>query len=133
MTTVTPALPAGFGRIARSYPAAMPSAAHPPAAAAATSRRAAQSLRRQGLAASLAHIGAVLLARAAKAARQSARRWAQQTQRRATERALQALDARTLRDLGLGDSEISSIAAEAAGEVEATRARVWKAIGPGVF
>lgn len=45
-------------------------------------------------------------------------------QRRDTERALYGLDPRVLRDIGCSPSEITSIAAEAAGEIEATRLRV---------
>jgi len=45
-------------------------------------------------------------------------------QRRDTERALRGLDPRVLRDIGCTPSEITSIAAEAAGEIEATRLRV---------
>jgi uncharacterized protein YjiS (DUF1127 family) len=47
------------------------------------------------------------------------RRW----QRAGTESALNELDARTLRDIGLDRSEISSLAAEAHGVVPATRIR----------
>lgn len=48
---------------------------------------------------------------------------------RHTRLALQALPAHTLRDLGLDRSEIPSIAGEAAGECDATRARVAQTLG----
>jgi uncharacterized protein YjiS (DUF1127 family) len=46
------------------------------------------------------------------------RRW---LDRRAMHRALRELDPRTLRDLGIDRSEISSVCAEMAGDAEATR------------
>lgn len=61
--------------------------------------------------------------------RRQALAWARGRGRRRTERALHGLATETLRDLGLRPSEISSAAAEAAGEVEATRQRAWREIG----
>lgn len=43
---------------------------------------------------------------------------------RATEIALRGLDAATLRDIGIGRSEIESLPREAAGTIEATRLRL---------
>jgi len=47
--------------------------------------------------------------------------WKRQRQEQETRRALQLLDRRTLRDLGLDASEILSVAAEAAGTAERQR------------
>ena len=49
--------------------------------------------------------------------------WRRRQQASATYLALQALDARALRDLGFDRSEISSVAAEIAGDAARTRAR----------
>lgn len=49
--------------------------------------------------------------------------WRRRQQASATSLALQALDARALRDLGFDRSEISSVAAEIAGDAARTRAR----------
>jgi uncharacterized protein YjiS (DUF1127 family) len=49
--------------------------------------------------------------------------WRQSQRARATRAALQSLDARALRDLGIDRSEIDSVAAELRGATEITRAR----------
>ena len=49
--------------------------------------------------------------------------WRRKSKERATFRALNRLDARTLRDLGFDRSELTSVAAEVAGEAECTRVR----------
>jgi uncharacterized protein YjiS (DUF1127 family) len=122
---------ASFGRIARSWPVATPgivAAAAQPSTAGSTVtlpvgvRRFAGSLRRHGGLATAAHVGAALLAGAAASARQYAKQWSQRHQRRLTERELRGLDASTLRDLGVHQSEITSLACEVAAEVQATRA-----------
>jgi len=117
-------LTARFGRITRSYPA--------PAFAAAVAGfgvPVAGVLRRDGLVAGVARALALVLSRLARAIEQGGRRWALARERRRTEIALSGLDARTLSDIGFARSEISSVASEAAGEIEATRQRVWCEIG----
>jgi len=57
----------------------------------------------------------------ADALRSAARRWRQRREMRRTYEALSGLDARTLRDIGVGDREIGSIAAELAGRAERSR------------
>jgi uncharacterized protein YjiS (DUF1127 family) len=63
---------------------------------------------------------------ATAAAARAARRWVSAWQRRRAEhetfRALRALDARTLHDLGLDASELRSVAMEISGETDPTRA-----------
>jgi uncharacterized protein YjiS (DUF1127 family) len=120
-----PGLSPGFGRVARSDPAPALAGGAP----AFISRGLARSLRRHGVLATTAHQGALALERAAELARQFAQRWSQRRQHRDTVRALAALDAGTLRDLAIGASEISSLAAEAAGQVEASRRRAQPPIG----
>jgi uncharacterized protein YjiS (DUF1127 family) len=146
------AFTAHFGRIARSYPA-MPRGRAPvllsslpslPSLAALASlpslsggslqsRRSAGSAlrtaRRDGLAAAGARLFARVLAWLAQAAERRGQQWARARERRLTEHALRHLDSRTLRDMGLTHSEISSMAAESAGEAEATRSRAWREIG----
>lgn len=90
-------------------------------------------LRREGMAAGSARLVARGLARLAQAAEQRGQQWLRDRERRRTERALRGLDARTLRDIGFTPGEITSVAAEAAGEVEATRLRAWREIGARVF
>lgn len=76
---------------------------------------------------------ALLVARALSWLAQAAHRCVQLLQRerlqRLTIRTLAALDAHTLRDIGLTPGEIPSIGAEIAGTVEATRERAWREIG----
>jgi uncharacterized protein YjiS (DUF1127 family) len=71
-----------------------------------------------------------LLHATAAAVMEALRRQAQcHARRRAAHRTEQELgwfDDRTLRDLGLGRSEIGSIASESAGDVEATRQRITR-------
>jgi len=112
---------ASFGRVARRHPA-------PP-------RRRARlvsptpTVRHDGFAATAARLFARALAGLAQAAERRGQQWARARERRLTEAALRQLDSRTLRDIGFTHSEISSMAAESAGQVEATRARVWREIG----
>ena len=54
-----------------------------------------------------------------------AERFEQERNARRTVQALSRLDARTLRDIGLDASELSSAAFEAAERIEATRRRIW--------
>lgn len=118
-------LPTGFiprfGRIARSYPALPPRRTDRVSPAAV--------LRDEGLATSAARLFARALGRLAEAADRRARQWAQARQLRRTEHALRELDSRTLRDIGFTRVEVSSVAAEAAGLVEASRIRVWRDAG----
>ncbi|MBL8347031.1 MAG: DUF1127 domain-containing protein [Rubrivivax sp.] len=121
------AFTARFGRVARSYPAMPRHRAHlwSPLSARSTLRTA----RQDGLAPAGARLFARVLAWLAQAAERRGQQWARARERRLTEHALHQLDGHTLRDIGLSRSEISSMAAEAAGEVEATRSRVWREIG----
>jgi uncharacterized protein YjiS (DUF1127 family) len=57
-----------------------------------------------------------------------ARRWRQKRELRRTYEALSGLDARTLKDLGFGDHEVSSIAAELAGRAERTRIQALRTL-----
>lgn len=124
------ALPAAFtaryGRVARSYPA-MPRR-RPLLVSPASAMSPMQALRHEGLAATAARLFAHALARLALLAERRRQQWAQARERRLTELALRQLDGHTLRDIGLTDAEIPSMAAEAAGQVEATRARVWREV-----
>ena len=54
-----------------------------------------------------------------------AERVAQEREARRSLQDLSRLDARTLRDIGLDASDLSSAALEAAGRIEATRRHVW--------
>ena len=68
-------------------------------------------------------------ARAAIAAlRQLAAEWSRRRLARQTLHALQTLDSRTLRDLGLDRSETVSVVAELSGDAEVTRARLLLAV-----
>jgi uncharacterized protein YjiS (DUF1127 family) len=55
-----------------------------------------------------------------------AERFAQERKAQRTVQALSRLDARTLRDIGLDASELTSTALEAAERIEATRWHVWR-------
>jgi len=67
------------------------------------------------------------LARAtAGALRRAIGNWRRQRDRHATERALRALDARTLRDLGFDPSEVRSVAMELSGGAEPTRVQALR-------
>jgi uncharacterized protein YjiS (DUF1127 family) len=57
-----------------------------------------------------------------------ARRWRQKRELRRTYEALSGLDARTLKDIGFGDHEASSIAAELAGRAERTRIQALRSL-----
>jgi uncharacterized protein YjiS (DUF1127 family) len=57
-----------------------------------------------------------------------ARRWRQWRELRRTYEALAELDARTLKDLGFGDHEAGSIAAELAGRAERTRIQALRSL-----
>ncbi len=119
------ALSTRFGRLARSHPAKPRGRAH--------AVRPVSAMRREGLAATVARRFARGLAWLAQAAKRRGRQWARARERRLTETALRRLDSRTLRDIGLTHSEIPSMAAECAGQVEATRARAWRELGSPVF
>lgn len=79
-------------------------------------------LARAHRSASLAEIVTALVSALAAAARDGLKSWLRARSERETYRALSALDARTLRDLGLDASEVRSVAAELAGATEPTRA-----------
>jgi uncharacterized protein YjiS (DUF1127 family) len=79
--------------------------------------RAARAYRSAGLAAIVTEI-----ARAAMDAfRRAIKAWRRRRDRHATERALRALDGRTLRDLGFDPSEVRSVSMELSGDAEPTR------------
>jgi uncharacterized protein YjiS (DUF1127 family) len=78
-------------------------------------------LARAHRSASLAEIVTALMSALAAAARDGLKAWLRARDERATYRALSALDARTLRDLGLDASEVRSLAGELAGAIEPTR------------
>jgi uncharacterized protein YjiS (DUF1127 family) len=58
--------------------------------------------------------------------RQMITRWKRQQQARATYLALRGLDSHILRDLGFHRSELLSVAAEAVGHADSTRARLGR-------
>jgi uncharacterized protein YjiS (DUF1127 family) len=74
-----------------------------------------------GMLADAAHAVAAFLARAWQRRRQRA-------QARAMYHALSTLDDRTLHDLGFERSEITSVASEATGEAQRTRAQTMRAL-----
>lgn len=115
------AFTASFGRVARSYPAMPRSRTRPVSPMSAA--------HHEGLAATGARLFARVLAWLALAVERQGQRWARARERRLTEYALSQLDSQTLRDIGISRSEISSLAAEATGQVEATRTRAWREIG----
>jgi uncharacterized protein YjiS (DUF1127 family) len=78
---------------------------------------AARAKVRTGLAAMVAELAQA----AAAAVRRALDAWRRQRDRHATERALRALDGRTLRDLGFDPSEVHSVAMELSGDAEPTR------------
>jgi uncharacterized protein YjiS (DUF1127 family) len=127
---LTTALTATFGRVARSYAAWSPGRARPlPSMPSMAPAAPVGTLRREGLAASAARVLARALAWLARAAERRGQQWARQRERRLTEHLLRQLDSHTLRDLGLTHGEIPSMAAEVAGQIEATRTRAWLEIG----
>jgi uncharacterized protein YjiS (DUF1127 family) len=70
------------------------------------------------------HVWEARLDAVAAAVRQAYARWNQRRRAADTRRVLEQLDVRTLRDLGVDRSEISSVAAELAGDAEVTRMQV---------
>lgn len=64
----------------------------------------------------------------ADSVRSQAQRWRDWRAMRRTYRALSDLDPRTLRDIGVGDHEIGSIAAELAGRAERTRVHALRTL-----
>jgi uncharacterized protein YjiS (DUF1127 family) len=137
------AFTARFGRVARSYPAMprrrplpglamssrMPSPLSSPMSSTVSSPMSPmRAVRHEGLAVAAARLFARVLARLAQAAEQRGQQWARARERRRTELALRQLDGHTLRDIGLTEGEISSVSAEAAGQVEATRVRAWREV-----
>ncbi len=79
-------------------------------------------LARAHRSASLAEIVVALVSALAATVRDWRKSWQRARDERDTHRALSALDARTLRDLGIDASEVRSVAAELAGGAESTRA-----------
>lgn len=110
-----------FGRATRSHSAPPRGRARPASPAPAAPD--------QGAAATAARLLARVLAWLAQAAERRGQQWARAREQRLTAQALGRLDRATLRDIGLTHSEIGSMAAEAAGLVERTRARAWSEIG----
>jgi hypothetical protein len=121
------------GRVKRSYPIAATAADSSASnesvfSSAPTDTRVAPDatqlalLARTQRSASLAEIVSALVSALAATARDWRRSWLRAQNERATYRALSALDARTLRDLGLDVSEVRSIAGELSGASEPTRA-----------
>jgi uncharacterized protein YjiS (DUF1127 family) len=73
----------------------------------------------------LREIVKALLQAVADAVRPAIARWREQQRARAAYRTLQALDTRTLRDLGLDRSELLSVATELAAGASSTRVRIY--------
>lgn len=122
-----------FGVVKRTYPMTLPevTASASPRIARAAAAGNDERFSGAGLAADRAHaISAPLvdLARsAARAVNVAVARWRAQQLAHATTRALAALDARTLRDIGLHRSELASVGAEVAGLIERHRVHALRA------
>jgi len=95
-----------------------------PKAAVAASPAAAPEHRRASLRQICLAVGATIGA----ALRELVQRWREQRELRRTYRALGHLDERTLKDIGLGDHEAGSIAAELAGRAERTRIQALRTL-----
>lgn len=95
-----------------------------PKAAATGSPAVAPEQRSASLPAICLAVGAAIGA----ALRRLVQRWREQRELRRTYRALSHLDARTLKDIGLGDHEAGSIAAELAGRAERTRIQALRTL-----
>jgi uncharacterized protein YjiS (DUF1127 family) len=78
--------------------------------------------------ASLAAIARAIVGAVGDALRAGLQRWREQRELRRTYLALSDLDARTLKDIAVGDQEIGSIAAELAGRAERTRVHAQRAL-----
>lgn len=78
--------------------------------------------------ASLADICLAVGAAIGAALRKLVQRWREQRELRRTYSALSHLDERTLKDIGLGDHEAGSIAAELAGRAERTRIQALRTL-----
>jgi uncharacterized protein YjiS (DUF1127 family) len=88
-------------------------------------------IQRTGRKTEYPHVWEARLHAVAALVRQAFARWEQRRRAADTCRALEQLDARTLRDLGIHRSEISSLAAEVACNAEATRIRAVRAPASG--
>jgi uncharacterized protein YjiS (DUF1127 family) len=110
---------ASFGRIARST-----ALLQPPAGTAM-----ARSANDTDVVPQEAASAAVMLRSVAARVRQLIAAWRRRRDAYATFRSLQAVDARTLRDIGIDASEVRSIAAELSGAASATRRHVAPARG----
>ncbi len=115
---IAPGSSESVGRVRRRCP----SAANAPGGSAGLDQgaRKPSSNRLANFAETLRTVGAV--------ARRMYANWQRQRFARATNTALRELDPRMLRDLGFDRSEISSVAAEAAGQIDSTRARFAQAL-----
>lgn len=83
---------------------------------------------RERSSASLPAIGLAVGAAIGEALRRLVQRWREQRELRRTYRALSHLDARTLKDIGLGDHESGSVAAELAGRAERSRIQALRTL-----